>query len=158
MHDNYYPWTQEKLSSNFLNVILETIWQKLLCLCQVEPEPETPNASPNVTHMEDPSRNFGMSPIKRQPYTITRGGVTGHPMTHSPPSRPISVQDRIRQLNASRYRWAKSSTSSSLSTLNFRAHGQGQRLSEARHAHYCFADCFAVSLKWDQLHNSEQLF
>lgn len=32
MHDNYYPWTQEKLSINFLNVILETIWQKLLCL------------------------------------------------------------------------------------------------------------------------------
>eukprot|EP00439_Symbiodinium_sp_Y106_P022032 s4543_g2.t1 len=44
---------------------------------QVEPEPETPNASPNVTHMEDPSRNFGMSPIKRQAYTITRGGLAG---------------------------------------------------------------------------------
>ena len=90
---------------------------------------------------QDPSRNFGMSPIKRPapanacnllqpalqkcgqktlskvnltqslvedwpvPLKLYRGfacgrlrlhpfaGVTGHPMTHSPPSRPISVQD-----------------------------------------------------------------
>jgi len=72
---------------------------------QVDAEPETPHASPNVTHVEDTaSRNFGMSPIKRQPYTLARGGVTGHPLTFSPPSRPISVQDRIKQLNATRYR------------------------------------------------------
>ena len=106
-------------------------------------------------------------------------GVTGHPMTHSPPSRPISVQDApnpkphksclpargqdptieckplslsaLLSPKAARPKaggpclrgaargtgtsQAKSSTSPSLSTLNFRAHGQGRRLSEARHAH-----------------------
>eukprot|EP00437_Effrenium_voratum_P024316 CAMPEP_0181412188 /NCGR_PEP_ID=MMETSP1110-20121109/8291_1 /TAXON_ID=174948 /ORGANISM="Symbiodinium sp., Strain CCMP421" /LENGTH=484 /DNA_ID=CAMNT_0023534889 /DNA_START=59 /DNA_END=1510 /DNA_ORIENTATION=+ len=57
-------------------------------------DPETPSAT-YVTHAEDTSRNFGMSPIKRQPCPMTRG--TGHPMTFSPPARTVSVQEKIKQ-------------------------------------------------------------
>lgn len=72
---------------------------------QVEADPETPNGS-HVTHFEDISRNFGMSPMtKRQACTLTRGirGAGHAQMAYSPPLRTTSVKDTINQFET-RYR------------------------------------------------------
>lgn len=77
---------------------------------QVEADPETPNASPHSRHGEDATLShiqFGMSPIKRQVLTsLPQRGVTTLAATvnYSPArGNTISVQDRIRQLNAHRF-------------------------------------------------------
>jgi len=64
-------------------------------------EPETPRHRPPVC--EDLSNiNFGMSPMQRQPHLhhVARRGLTA--TSCSPAKTPLSVQDRIRQLNSGR--------------------------------------------------------
>jgi peptidoglycan hydrolase CwlO-like protein len=77
---------------------------------QVAADPETPNASPHSRHGEDTTLShiqFGMSPIKRQVHTglPQRGMTTVAATLNYSPARgaTISVQDRIRQLNAHRF-------------------------------------------------------
>jgi len=77
---------------------------------QAEADPETPNASPHSRHGEDATLShiqFGMSPIKRQVLTglPQRGMTTVAAAVSYSPARgtTISVQDRIRQLNAHRF-------------------------------------------------------
>eukprot|EP00930_Biecheleria_cincta_P086626 TRINITY_DN75894_c0_g1_i2.p1 TRINITY_DN75894_c0_g1~~TRINITY_DN75894_c0_g1_i2.p1 ORF type:complete len:529 (-),score=100.93 TRINITY_DN75894_c0_g1_i2:77-1663(-) len=77
---------------------------------QAEADPETPNASPHSRHGEDATLShiqFGMSPIKRQVLTglPQRGLTTVATTVNYSPARgtTISVQDRIRQLNAHRF-------------------------------------------------------
>ena len=70
---------------------------------QVE-DPETPSSS-QVTHIEDTSRNFGMSPIGKreqprgQQYMLPRGG-TGPSLMQYSPTRTTSVQDRVRMFES----------------------------------------------------------
>mmetsp|Transcript_50063 Transcript_50063/g.99490 ORF Transcript_50063/g.99490 Transcript_50063/m.99490 type:complete len:185 (+) Transcript_50063:665-1219(+) len=69
-------------------------------------EPKTPKQAmcrgSSATCCEEAAVNYGLSPLQRQPHThhMARGGRTvGSP---SPSRQPISVQDRIRQLNGGR--------------------------------------------------------
>lgn len=67
-------------------------------------EPETPqHRPPAATGCEDLTNiNFGMSPMQRQPHLhhVARQGLSA--TSCSPAKTPLSVQDRIRQLNSGR--------------------------------------------------------